>query len=267
LPLIHYAPFYLPSYLFWIGIVLTLAGLISCLQPLRFLLISSRRAGIAVFVCGLLLSTCGMFWPEPYKYSNRPRQRIDDFLPTYSFFERHETLIRAKPEQVLRAARRVSMADMPVARFIMRLRQFAGGEKEDRSTIAKPILELFSQPGSGFITLDAENPNEYVGALAGRPWRSEAPPKVTTPREFMVFKTPGHVKVAFNFHAQDRGNGQTLLSTETRIAGNDARARRIFGRYWRVIYPGSAIIRRLWLDAIAALAEKPALPPLPAAKS
>jgi hypothetical protein len=51
-------------------------------------------------------------------------------------------------------------------------------------------------------------------------------------------------------------NGQTLLSTETRIRGNDKRSRRVFGCYWRIIYPGSAIIRRVWLDAIAARAEK-----------
>jgi len=32
--------------------------------------------------------------------------------------------------------------------------------------------------------------------------------------------------------------------------------RRIFGRYWRIIYPGSAIIRRVWLDTLAEKAEK-----------
>ena len=39
--------------------------------------------------------------------------------------------------------------------------------------------------------------------------------------------------------------------------GNDAEARCLFSRYWRIIYPGSAIIRRVWLDAIVARALGP----------
>jgi len=52
-------------------------------------------------------------------------------------------------------------------------------------------------------------------------------------------------------HVFDMGNGTSRLTTETRIIGNDNSARRIFACYWRIIYPGSSIIRRVWLDAIA----------------
>jgi hypothetical protein len=54
----------------------------------------------------------------------------------------------------------------------------------------------------------------------------------------------------------DEGNGVVRVSTETRILGNDADAHRAFTRYWRLIYPGSAIIRQVWLDAIIARAER-----------
>ena len=47
--------------------------------------------------------------------------------------------------------------------------------------------------------------------------------------------------------------------TETRVATSDERSERVFARYWRVIYPGSALIRRNWLRAIKARAE--AAPP------
>jgi hypothetical protein len=40
------------------------------------------------------------------------------------------------------------------------------------------------------------------------------------------------------------------VSTETRVFATSPAARRRFAAYWRVIYPGSAIIRRSWLRAI-----------------
>ena len=40
------------------------------------------------------------------------------------------------------------------------------------------------------------------------------------------------------------------VSTETRCLANSDAARRTLAGYWRIIYPGSAIIRRVWLDAI-----------------
>ena len=45
------------------------------------------------------------------------------------------------------------------------------------------------------------------------------------------------------------GSG-TIISTETRVFSNGAETRRRFARYWRMIYPGSALIRRMWLRAI-----------------
>jgi hypothetical protein len=38
--------------------------------------------------------------------------------------------------------------------------------------------------------------------------------------------------------------------TETRVLATDDGARQAFTRYWRVVYPGSALIRVLWLDAV-----------------
>jgi hypothetical protein len=40
------------------------------------------------------------------------------------------------------------------------------------------------------------------------------------------------------------------------VHATDDSARRKFARYWRVIYPGSALIRRMWLRAIKLRAER-----------
>jgi hypothetical protein len=51
-------------------------------------------------------------------------------------------------------------------------------------------------------------------------------------------------------------DGVVRVSTETRCLAHGDEARRTFAGYWRIIYPGSAIIRRVWLDAIVARAER-----------
>ena len=53
-----------------------------------------------------------------------------------------------------------------------------------------------------------------------------------------------------------RDGERTVVTTETRIATTDERARRRFARYWRLVHPGSALIRIDWLRAIRRRAER-----------
>jgi hypothetical protein len=160
-------------------------------------------------------------------------------------------------DRVLEAVRNVSLADMPLAVFLMRLRSIAGGVFTASEPDQSPVLNF--EPGGGFLPLDVSNPNELVFGMTGRPWSNEPPPDVITPEQFLAFHDPGHIRVAFDIRVVDEGNGKIVVSTETRTLGNDDEARRVFARYWRIIYPGSAIIRRVWLDAIITRAELPDL--------
>jgi hypothetical protein len=56
----------------------------------------------------------------------------------------------------------------------------------------------------------------------------------------------GGVRIAADF----RADGERL-TTETRVAALDERSRRAFLRYWRIVGPCSAVIRRRWLAGIA----------------
>ncbi len=60
-----------------------------------------------------------------------------------------------------------------------------------------------------------------------------------------------------NFLIEDAGLGACTVTTETRVYATDASTSRRFAGYWRVIYPGSALIRRMWLRAIKHRAESP----------
>ena len=69
----------------------------------------------------------------------------------------------------------------------------------------------------------------------------------------------GFVTIAENARADCSVNTlESALSTATRVFANSAAARRRFARYWRIIYPGSALIRRMWLRAVERRATNPA---------
>ncbi len=61
--------------------------------------------------------------------------------------------------------------------------------------------------------------------------------------------------IGFDFRIDEAGAGKCLLTTETRIYAVGTHMRRGLAAYWRMIYPGSALIRREWLKAIRLRAE------------
>jgi hypothetical protein len=61
-----------------------------------------------------------------------------------------------------------------------------------------------------------------------------------------------------NFRVSPDGPHASIVSTETRVFAGSAPTRRRFAAYWRVIYPGSALIRRMWLRAIERRSMRPA---------
>jgi len=115
----------------------------------------------------------------------------------------------------------------------------------------RPILDVALN--SGFCRL-AEIPNReiVIGALLGGGHAHGC-----TPAEFAAFDRPGLSKAVMNFRIEEDGSSGCRLTTETRVFSIGDSARRNFGIYWRVIYPGSSLIRYMWLDAIRRRTEGP----------
>ncbi len=251
----HYAPLQ-PEYVaLYAGLGVVLVGALSVIVPLRFLGIRKRLVGLLVLGAGVVVMVAALAWPAPTLHSRRPHQRLDDFMPSYSFGEFHQTRVAAPPESVVAAMHRVSLADLPAAVFLMRVRAGALGHKGSIELPRESILDMMSNPATGFMVLDASDPREFVGGMVGR--ATHPKPPVHTPEQFLAFKDADGIRVAFNVRVSDAGDGTSRLTSETRIACNDAASTRLFACYWRVIYPGSAIIRRVWLDAIADKSRKP----------
>jgi hypothetical protein len=252
----HYAPLQPIVTFAYLGLGLAFAGLISVIKPLGFLGIRRRTTALVVLVVGAAVFVGALMWPASARHAAGAHQRLDDFMPSFEFHEFHATRAHASPAHVADAIRTVTVADIPVAGWLMRIRAMASGNLKRPKMPARPIVEKSSRPGGGFLPLDPDGSNEVVYGFVGRPWTNGPRPRVMTPEEFIAFQEPGNVKVAFNIAWRDVGGGVTAITTETRITGTDDQARRTFARYWRVIYPGSAIIRRAWIDAIVAKAER-----------
>ncbi|HYL10687.1 MAG TPA: hypothetical protein VEU31_08110 [Candidatus Acidoferrales bacterium] len=119
-----------------------------------------------------------------------------------------------------------------------------------------PILDVALK--TGFLLLAEEPDREVVLGTAVAAPPGFRPSHRPTPEDFKNVRQPGFVLAAMNFRFEDDGPGVTLVTTETRIFATSTPARRRFQMYWRVIYPGSALIRRMWLRAIKKRAEAPA---------
>jgi hypothetical protein len=97
-----------------------------------------------------------------------------------------------------------------------------------------------------------------LGTLVIMPpgWRPAGRP---TPAAYQALSAPDFAKALIDFRVDDgaRYGAQDacVVTTETRVFATDAATRRRFAVYWRVIYPGSALIRVMWLRAIRLRAE------------
>ncbi len=239
----------IPTTIVYLGLLVSAAGIFLLFRVLPFL---GRRGALVVLFGGLALAVPGALLPVR---SSRTAgtDRIDEFLPSWHFHEVHETTVQAAPARVMQAIHAVSAREIRYLRLLMAIRGL-GLRKRDPAAEGQPLLGVALR--GGFLLLAEDSDRELVLGTAGQFWRpSGARVPVAGPEEFLAFEQAGCAKAVMSFRLEDAGDGRTRVITETRILGLDAEARRKFGIYWRVIYPGSALIRRSWLAAIKARAE------------
>jgi len=74
--------------------------------------------------------------------------------------------------------------------------------------------------------------------------------KLWAARDFAAFHPAPYVKIVANFRIEDVDAAHCTLTTETRIYAAGSQALHGFAAYWRMIYPGSSLIRRERLRTI-----------------
>ncbi len=146
---------------------------------------------------------------------------LDRYLPQYDVTETHAIVVDADTDLAWQAVRRSDLSRFAVIR---------------------------EWPG-----------HEIVFGAVVQPWKAvtgDEPAPQVEPGRFAAFDTPGYVKVAFNIRVEPYGSGRALITTETRTAATDPASLRRFARYWALIGPFSALIRRLALRIVKSEAER-----------
>jgi len=243
----------------YLGLIAAFLGGVSLLRPLSFLAIRTRRRAALVLGLGFMLVVMGGSLPARETRVATALTQLDQFAPVYQFSEFHSIGIAAPREQVYRALESVTADEIVLFRALTWLRRFGrpGPESILNPPQHVPVLDVASR--TSFLVL-AEEPNREIvlGTLVAAPrrWHHSAKPTPDSFKAlFVTANTPGFASATMNFRIEDVGPMACTLTTETRVYATDASTRRRFARYWRVIYPGSAFIRRMWLRAIARRAE------------
>jgi hypothetical protein len=226
------------------------------------------RVLLLVLLLLLLLAAAAVwFWPPPGPQTAAMETALDQAMPVYHHREIHEIQACGDPGAIDRALREVRAAEIQGFLFLIQLRQLRGRPHQDAASL--PLLEVMRR--ANFVALADQPGQEIVYATAGPFWtlrgargaqyveiRKQLRAAEGSPARFAAFEVEGAAKAAINFrlvHAV--GEECPRLITETRVWCGDPAGLRSFTRYWRVIQPGSALLRRNWLAAVVRRAGAP----------
>lgn len=243
------------SFALYAFVTMAAAGAISIVRPLRFLGIRNRKIAALVLLVGLVGASRVLDATALANYVTTPASRLDEFAPTYQFSERASIPVRASSGRVYEALQRVTAAEVPLYRTLAWIRR--GGSHGPESVLnppdGEPLVRVATR--TSFLTLAEVPGREFVmGAVVMAP-QGVRLAAGQTPESFTSLARPGFAKAVMSFTIEPQGPGWCLLRTETRVHATDPVSRDVFARYWRVITPGSLIIRHMWLRAIKVRAE------------
>jgi hypothetical protein len=150
----------------------------------------------------------------------------------------------------------VDFEQSPLIRAIVRGREWMMGSRPDDDR-SRPRGLLAETQAMGWGVL-AEDPDRVIvmGAVT-KPWEPNVTFRALPPDAFARFDEPGFVKIAWTLEADPDDSG-SVARTETRAVATDAVSRATFRRYWRRVWPGIVLIRRIVLRTMKRDAERQA---------
>jgi uncharacterized SAM-binding protein YcdF (DUF218 family) len=236
------------SSIVYLGLAAAVLGCACGVRPIRRLRIATRGRAAIVAMGGLAVAGMAAAFPTRESRVRVVSTHLDRFAPAWHFSERHTIRIAAPPPRVFEAIRRVTADEILLFRTLTWIRR--GGRNLQPGILNagghEPLIDVAVR--GGFVRLADDAPRELViGAVVMAPPGARG---TLTPAPFQQTLPPGFAVASMNFLVAPDGPDGSLVSTETRVFASSPASRRRFAAYWRVIYPGSAIIRRMWLRAI-----------------
>lgn len=242
---LQFAEPWLPSLTLWACVAAMALSLLRLLLPARWVVLGSKRFWAGCLGIAILGAAGALGWPAAATAErSRADSELDRFMPEFDRRELHARELAVPCETARRAAEEVQFSDIRGLGVLFSLR---AGRRV--AAAPRPLLATMTGPTAPFLQL-ASADREFVAGNVGRPWKGEPPRRLKGAEEYAAFHEPGFAKVAFNLRFDSTYRGGCRVSSETRVFALSGDARTSFTRYWRLIYPGSALIRVLWLDAI-----------------
>lgn len=236
--------------LVYAGLGIAVVGLVLVARPMPRIGVRTRLRGVAVAVPGVILTSVALGWPaRELRVRDSPQNQLDAVMPVWQFHEKHWRQIAAPPERVMDAIRSVTADEIRLFRLLTWIRR--GGRNLPPGVLnagdSASLIDIATT--NGFVWLHDAPGEIVVGTIISRPPGSR---DTLSAELFKMQLPPGWTLATMNFFVRwdIDAPGRSFVSTETRVYANSASARRRFAAYWRVIYPGSALIRRGWLGAI-----------------
>lgn len=173
-------------------------------------------------------------------------------LPEPALVEIDAVEVAAAPEVAWERVRHGDLGGSALIRALFALRTLPGRLRGEAAGTRLRIDDLVSTPGQpGFGILADDPPREVVAGAIGAVWRRSIPfVHVAGADAFTAYDDPGQVKVAWALRVAPGPGGGATISVEVRVAATDAEAWRRFRRYFRLIGPGSRLVRRTLLDGL-----------------
>jgi hypothetical protein len=186
---------------------------------------------------------------------------LDGFMPLYDVVERHHVHVAATAEITLGVARDMNVFDSTIVRAIFKGRELMLGATPPPEGVALPPGLVPAALRLGWGVLGDQAGREIVLGAVTKPWEPNPVFRDLPPREFAAFAEPDYVKIVWTLRADPLRadplpDGTCVFRTETRALATDVSARAKFRRYWALVSPGVALIRRMMLEPVKGEAER-----------
>jgi hypothetical protein len=179
---------------------------------------------------------------------------LDRFIPAPEVVERNQIEIDAPAAITFAAAKEMRLLDSLLVRGLIKTREVVlGGTPDQRLHPAALIPQMQS---IGWVVLAERADREIVLGAATIPWHANPLFRSIAPAEFLAFRDPGYVKIAWSLRVDPVDAGRCVFHTETRVSTTDADARDRFMRYWSFVAPGVELIRLALLRPLKHEAER-----------
>ncbi|HEX9500684.1 MAG TPA: hypothetical protein VGA10_03440 [Thermoanaerobaculia bacterium] len=216
------------SVLLYLGLLLIAVALVLAI-PRR-----TRRFAAATVMIGLVMVVAAIWWPADVHYAPSRATHLDEAMPAWQFNELHSIHVNAPPQKVFDSIRPVTAGEIRFFRTLIAIRR-----------LGRPLPP-------GILNAPENEPLLDLATRTSFRYLADDPPREIVVETVVV--RPHAAVATMNFTVRPEGDG-SRLSTETRVYTNTDTTRRRFAVYWRLILPGSDIIRRSWLRAIKRRAE------------